>query len=615
MRAGRRMKAQSERVERIVTSLMEDVESYEGGIGRDLQRLWRQYLHPQRWSIFFALALTAVWSTHGYVFALFSRFLVDNVLLLGAEGPRPSFAEKSRVFAIYVAGLFSTWGVVTVTQWLRSWLIIGAGQRIVFGLRKELHEKLQRLHVGYFEHNETGRLMSRVLEDVWMIREWTTTHALNILAAVFQFVVGLGILLVLNWKLSLIIVAAIPVYAWSFIVFRPIIRKFSIALRRINSSMYALSAERIDGIQVVKAFTQEHRELATFTKRMHNNVRLSMRVVLSQGALSLIAGVVTALVSGIIIYVGFRQVQSGAMSAGDVMVFVFSMPRVFMQVNTLATVFVTIQAVFVVIQRVFRLLDEPEEVAPGRIKLDGMEGKIDFDHVTFYYPGQSDAALKDVTFHISPGRKVALMGPSGAGKSTVFQLICRFYDPQEGSIRLGGVNLVDADSSSVRRHAVMVQQEPMIFSGTVAENIAYGRLDATPSEIMTATKQAELHEFIMTLPVQYETEVGQNGVTLSGGQKQRLALATALLTQPEVLLLDDTTSALDAETEARIRGTLDRALLNRTSLIITQRIATAKNCDLIIVLEDGRVSQMGTHAELKEQAGFYRNIYRQQESL
>ena len=207
------------------------------------------------------------------------------------------------------------------------------------------------------------------------------------------------------------------------------------------------------------------------------------------------------------------------------------------------------------------------------------------------------------------------MGPSGAGKSTVFQLLCRFYDPDGGSVKIDGIDLRDADPTSIRRHARMVQQEPAIFSGTVAENIVYGTPDATPALIMNATRQAELHEFIMTLPVKYETEVGRNGVSLSGGQKQRLALSTALLTDPEILLLDDTTSALDAETETRIRATLNRVLKGRTSFIITQRIATARDCDLIIVLEEGRITQMGTHDRLKQAEGFYRRIYEQQESL
>jgi ATP-binding cassette subfamily B protein len=244
-----------------------------------------------------------------------------------------------------------------------------------------------------------------------------------------------------------------------------------------------------------------------------------------------------------------------------------------------------------------------------------MSGKVRFDHVTFTYPYQEEPALMDVNFRVRPGEKVAIMGPSGSGKSTIFQLLLRFYDPQQGEVRVGGVNLIDAATESIRWHVGMVQQEPVIFSGTLAENIMYGRLAATPSEVIDACKKAEMHDFIMSLPLKYETVVGEQGITLSGGQRQRLALAQALLTDPEILLLDDTTSALDARTEARIRETLNKALEGRTSLIITQRVATARDSDWIMVLENGRATQMGTHEQLKSREGFYRRICEQQDAL
>ena len=355
---------------------------------------------------------------------------------------------------------------------------------------------------------------------------------------------------------------------------------------------------------MVQAFSQEGHELNRFRHRMNNFVRLGMRLILYQQRLALIAGLITAVISGVIIYFGVGFVRTGEMSFGDVIAFIRIMPNLFAQVNAVTTLLAQVEAIFVVIHRVFHLLDEFEEVTPGKIKLDGMKGKIDFRNVSFSYPGQESPAIRDVSFHIDEGERIALMGPSGAGKTTIFQLICRFYDSQSGSVHLGGVNLVDADSGSIRRHARMVQQEPAIFSGTIAENIAYGDLAAMPTQLMTATTQAELHEFIMSLPAKYETEVGRNGIALSGGQKQRLALSTALLTQPEILLLDDTTSALDAETEMRIRSTLNRVLEGRTSIIITQRIATARGCDRILVFEDGELTQEGTHTDLKEQEGF-----------
>jgi len=614
MSVAKRLRAGNERARRLIDELLKDSESYDGKVSQDLGRLWSDYLKQYRGRIFFALIMTLVWSTHGYIFAFASQYLVDDVIKLGT-GAEVTLDENWVAFRRWAALVLGTWTMVTATQWIRSRSIIRVGQALIYKLRTELHDKLQVLHIGYFERHETGKLMSRVLEDVWVIREWTTNRAINISAALFQLLIGIIAALIVNWRLTLIIMASMPVYFFAYVKMRPAIKRLNIAMRRINAGMYSRSQERLGAIGLVKAFDQERRETLNFRQRMHNHVRLAMRVINYEGAMLTFAGIITAVTSGVVIYIGFTWAQIGRLSVGEVVFFIGVMPRLFMQINALSNVFVQIQAVFVVIKRVFTLLDASEDVTPGPMQLENIKGAVHFDHVEFAYPEQSDHAIKDVSFYIRPGERVALMGPSGAGKSTVFNLILRFYDPKQGSVYVDGVNLMNADPTSIRRHVVMVQQEPVVFSGTVAENIVYGRLEARASEVMEAAKQAELHNFIMTLPVKYETEVGQNGVSLSGGQKQRLALATALLTKPEVLLLDDTTSALDAETESRIRETLNKALQGHTSMIITQRVATARSCDRIIVLDGGRIVEEGTHERLRDTGGFYSRIVTQQESL
>jgi ABC-type multidrug transport system fused ATPase/permease subunit len=611
------MKLETPKITRLINRLLEeeDQQGYRGKAGDDVARLWHSYLYPHRFKLLLALSITCVWAVHPYVMNLTARFLVDKVLRLNEAFDPAAFMQQLALYKVYVIILVSAWLIFALNHWLRSWLILKTGQEVVYGFRKALHEKLQTLHIGFFERQETGGIMSRVLDDVNVVRLWSTSYVLDMAAQILRLILGLIIVLVINWKLGLLVVVSLPLYGYAFAGMRPFIKRSNIAIRRLNSSMYGTADERISGIAVVKAFSQERRERRSFARMMNDYVRLGVQLVLYQQGLALLAGILTAVTTGLIIYLGVLQIKVGNMTLGDVIVFVYALPTLFAQVSSLTVMGTAVQAVLVVIKRLFNILDEEGEIISGPVKIEGLPGDISFNRVTFTYPGQEEPALRDVTFTVPAGAKIAIMGPSGSGKSTLFQLLERFYDPQEGAVVVGGVNMVDAEINSIHSFIRMVQQEPAIFSGTIAENITYGFFDATPSQIMEAARQAELHDFIMSLPVKYETIVGQNGISLSGGQKQRLSLSTALLTRPHILLLDDTTSALDAETEARVRSTLDRVLEGRTSLIITQRIATARDCDTIIVLENGGIAQMGNHDHLVEQDGFYRRIFEHQESL
>ena len=609
------MKLETARTTRIINQLLRDQESYEGKPRRELSRMWRNYLSQYKLHLLVALIITVIWSMHPYAMSLTARFLVDKVLKVGVGFDPTELPSQLALHKVYLVLLFAIWSTFVICHWIRSWLILNIGQKIVYTFRKELHEKLQALHIGFFESQETGKIMSRLLDDVNVIRMWATSQVLDIAAQILRLITGLVIVFTLNWKLALLVIVTLPIYAYAFARLRPAIKRTNIALRRLNSNLYSRADERISGVLVVKAFSREGRERRIFASIMHNYLRLGIQIIVYQQSLALLAGILAAVSSGLIIYLGMLQVKTGAITLGDVIVFIYALPNLFANVSSLTVVGTSIQAVLVVIKRVFNVLDEEEQVVPGSTRLEGADGSVTFQNVTFAYPGQETSALTDVSFAIPAGSKIALMGPSGAGKSTVFQLLERFYDPQSGTVRVADTNLRDTDLHSIHDYIRMVQQEPAIFSGTIADNIRYGELDAKPTQIMEASKQAEFHDFVMTLPAKYETTVGQNGISLSGGQKQRLALATALLTQPKILLLDDTTSALDSETEARIRGTLNRVLKERTSLIITQRIATARDCDQIIVFEEGKTTQIGTHEELISKEGFYKRIYEQQESL
>ena len=303
------------------------------------------------------------------------------------------------------------------------------------------------------------------------------------------------------------------------------------------------------------------------------------------------------------------------MSVGDLVYFHMAMGNLFHPLVALTNMNAVLQQMMVVIARVYEVLDEEVQIQdrPDAVRLERIRGRVAFRHVSFRYTETGEDVLKDLNFEVRPGTSVAVVGPSGSGKSTLVSLLMRLYEPTEGSVLIDDYEIRDVKLSSLRAHVSMVPQEPILFSGTIAENIVYGRDGATPDRIMAAAKAAELHEFIMELPEKYEAHVGERGANLSGGQKQRLAFAMALLTDPSILILDDTTSALDAKTEARIQETLDRVMQNRTTFVITHRISTAMRADRILVLDTGRMVGWGTHEELIQQEGVYRQLYEQQQ--
>ena len=501
-------------------------------------------------------------------------------------------------------------------QWQYNFHISLVGQRVVYELRKALHGKLQTLPLSFFDRIQTGKLLSVVLDDVGTIQQTVSTTAIQICTNSAGIIVGAILICAQNWRMGLLVLFALPFYVWNYRYFRPQIRDGNIVARRATASLYGLVEERVTAVRMVKVFGHEHSEVRRFVETVANLARVSMYIVRKQNVQTTIATTISSLATGVVLYLGLKDYQNGGMTLGDAMSFFAYAGFLFAPAVMLSEIIsIQLQQISVVMRRAFDLMEAEPEPAdrPRAIALAEAKGDIGFAHVTFTYPNDVSPTLRDVTFSVPAGKQVAIMGPSGSGKSTLLYLLMRFYDPSEGVITLDGHDLRDLKLLNLRERITLVMQEPVIFSGTMAENIRYGRLDASDEEVRRAAKDADLHEFIMSMPDSYETIVGERGMSLSGGQRQRLALAASLVSRPSVLLLDDTTSALDPATETRVRKTLNRLMQGRTCFVVTHRISTAMASDLVLMLDAGRLLQFGTPAALLGREGPFRRIYEQQQ--
>ena len=487
-------------------------------------------------------------------------------------------------------------------------------QGVAFDFRNALFAKIQRLSFSYHDKNRTGQLMVRATDDVEKLRLFIGQGLLMSLQALVLLSGALFMLIFTNWRLTLVVLPVLPIALILFMVFgtvsQPLFTKVQVKLSALNTILQ----ENVAGMNVVKAFAREKEEAQRFETSADILMRQQITVSKVFSFLFPVIFLVANLGQAAVLYYGGKQILAETLTVGEWQKFSLYLIYVFFPIGQLGFIISLMSQASASADRIYEILDAKNDVTdkPDAFPLPPITGGVEFDDVTFRYFNSSEPVLSHISFVANPGETVALLGATGSGKTTIINLIPRFYDASEGRILIDRYDVRDLQLESLRRQIGIVLQETNLFTGTIRDNIAFGRPGATDDEVVAAAKAAAAHDFIMTFPNGYETPVGERGTTLSGGQKQRIAIARALLLDPRVLILDDSTSSVDVVTEVQIQRALDRLMKGRTSFVIAQRISTVLNADQILVLEKGRIVAQGRHADLMETSPVYAEIYRSQ---
>lgn len=514
----------------------------------------------------------------------------------------------------YYTGLYlATWPIFAFLVFGFIYCAGVLGHRVQYDLRKAMFNHLQGLSLSYYDKTPTGWLMSRVTSDVGRVGDLVSWGFLDIAWTVASIGTSLIFMFIINWQMTLIVIALLPALYKVAIYFKQRILVEYRKVRKVNSKITAAASENISGVRVVKSLRREEKNLAQFQELTGEMYESGYKAAwLSALFLPAVQLVSTAGVALVVWYSGARF-SSGSMTAGNIHAFVSYITFMLWPIQQLAAVYASMQQAVASGERMFSLLDTEAQIvdAPDAVDPGTIRGDIVFDNVSFQYEA-GKPVLTNFDLTIPQGETVALVGPTGAGKSTIVNLICRFYEPTQGTIRFNGRDYRSMTQHAIQSRIGMVLQTPHLFSGTVLENLRYGRLAATDDELFAAAKMAGAHEFIIDLEEGYETQVGEGGVLLSTGQKQLISLARAILADPDIFIMDEATSSVDTLTEALIQQGMEQLMHGRTSFIIAHRLSTIKSADRIMVIENGGVSEMGSHAELIRQGGHYYQLYTRQ---
>ena len=572
----------------------------------DVLRRLLTYVRPYWRTLVGVSALLLMRTGLGLVPPLVQRQVVDRVI-----------ADRDPSgLAILIASLIAIHALARAVDFGEMYFRHVLGERFIFDLRVRLYDHVQRLSLAFYERTSTGELMSRVTSDVNALESFVT-HGVALTAVDLLRLVGASVvLLLLNWRLSMVVLIPLPLMAAGLRVFnrraRPIYRRVRDRLGDINASLQ----DKLAGMRVVQAFEGEEEELRSFREVSRHYLEERVDAIRTWSVFFPALHFVPAAGGALVLGFGALMVLNAQLSLGTLVAFLSYIVSFYEPLRRLTEVDNTFQQAIAAGERIFELLDTESEIgdAPGAVALEDIEGDVEFEHVHFRY-GEGEKVLEDVSFSIAPGEMVALVGPSGAGKTSIANLLCRFYDPESGRVLVDGHDIRYLQLQSLRKHVAVVLQDTFLFNTTVRENLVYGKPDASDEEMIQAARTAHAHDFIQELPEGYDTKIGERGVRLSGGQKQRLALARAIVADPRILILDEATSSVDAEAEYLIQQALDEVLQGRTALVIAHRLSTIREADRIVALEEGRIREVGRHGDLLVQDGLYSQLYRRQLEL
>jgi ATP-binding cassette, subfamily B, bacterial len=555
-----------------------------------------------KWVLGFALAV-GLTSFIDAFFTYLTQQLIDNAII-----PRNS-ALLGQIGGVYFVVLLVQSACIFAFIYLCGIL----GHRVQYDLRKKMFDHLQGLSLSYYSKTPVGWIMSRLTSDTERIADLVTWGMLDVVWATINIVTSITFMMLINWQLGLVILVLVPILVRIAIWFEARILVEYRQSRKANSRMTGAYNENITGVRVVKALGREERNLEEFGELSGGYYRAAFKAAWLSALFLPVVQLISAFGIGAVVLYGGIQVTQGTMTIGGIQAFIGYITFMLWPVQELARVFASMQHAVASAERVFSLIDAKADVVdkPNVLDVGTIRGDIVFEDVQFHY-GDGSAVLKDFNLTVRAGETIALVGPTGAGKSTIVNLVTRFYEPTGGRILINGVDYTDMPMRTIQSRIGMVLQTPHLFSGNIRENIRYGRLEATDEEIEQAARLAGAHDFIAMLPNGYDEEVGEGGNLLSVGQKQLISLARAVLANPEVFIMDEATSSVDTLTEALIQRGMEEMMRGRTSFIIAHRLSTIRRADRILVIENGGISEMGTHAELLRQRGHYYSLYTQQ---